>query len=185
MARPTVVTVFGILNIIWGALALLCMPFSLLALYMPQNPAFPNPVLDLMKSNEAYRVWAIFSFVLGWIVSAILLAAGIGLLMLKPWGHKLSIGYCIYSFVMLFISMPLSYFFLVAPLMARAQESQNPQDSAAAMGGAVGGMFGGCIGLLYPLLLFIFMRQPNVVSAFKPVPANVEAMPPPLGGAPE
>ena len=177
MARPTPVTVFGILNIIFGALGLLCMPFSMLALFMPPNPSFPNPALDLMRSNEAYRLWMMVSTVLGMIVSGVLLAAGIGLLMLKSWGHKASIGYSIYAIVMGLISIPLSYFLIVAPLMAQASQTQNPQQQGAAFGGAVGGLFGGCLGLIYPILLLIFMKQPNVVAVFQPVPAK-EPMPP-------
>ena len=56
--RPTPVTVFGVLNIIFGAFGLICTPFGLLALYMPQpargRPA--NPVLDLMKNSD-YRTF--------------------------------------------------------------------------------------------------------------------------------
>jgi hypothetical protein len=182
MARPTAVTVFGILNIIFGALGLLCTPFTLLALFMPQNSSFPNPAIDLMKTNEGYRIWMITSMVLGIIVSGILLAAGIGLLMLKPWGRKASVGYGIYAIVMVVITLPINYLLLIAPLMARAQSSSNPQESAGAMGGAIGGLFGGCAGLIYPVLLLVFMMQPNVVSTFKPVPAMVEPVPPPSDG---
>lgn len=179
MYRPTTVTVFGILNIIFGSLGLLCTPLSLLALFVPQNPSFPNPALDLMKSNDAYRTWMIVSVALGTIVSGVLLAAGIGLLMLKSWGHKASIGYSIYAIVMGLLSIPMSYFFVVAPLMAQANQTQSPQQQGAAFGGAIGGLFGGCLGLIYPILLLVFMKQPNVVAVFKPVPATVESLPPP------
>ena len=38
------------------------------------------------------------------------------------------------------------------------------------MGAAIGGVMGGCFGLVYPILLLVFMTRPQVVAAFKAQP---------------
>jgi hypothetical protein len=95
------------------------------------------------------------------------LAAGIGLLMLKPWARTLSIVYAIYSILQAIVGTIINYFLLVRPLIEQAQNSSGPE-AAAAMGGAIGGTIGGCVGLIYPALLLFFMMRPNVVAAFRP-----------------
>jgi len=167
--RPTVVTVFGILNILFGVLGLCGLGFTtlMLAADNDMNPLFrQNPALDLMRDNRAYMMFMKVGVVLGGIVTVILIAAGIGLLRMKPWARQASINYAIYSVVMGLVGMVVNYFLLVQPLMEKAQQLQGPED-AGAMGGAIGGMFGGCFGQIYPIILLIFMCQKNVKQAFQ------------------
>jgi len=96
-----------------------------------------------------------------------LLAAGIGLMMLKPWARLVSIGYAIYAIVFGIVGMVINFFFLVRPMIEHAQQQSGPE-AAVAIGGAVGGTIGGCFGLIYPIVLLIFMFRANVVGAFKP-----------------
>ena len=58
-------------------------------------------------------------------------------------------------------------FWLIGPLMERANAAGGGPEQAGAIGGIIGGAFGGCIGLIYPVLLLIFMMRPNVVQAFR------------------
>jgi hypothetical protein len=87
-------------------------------------------------------------------------------LRLKSWARKLSIAYAIYAIVFGIIATVMSFMFLVRPLLAEAQQSQGPE-AAGAIGGAIGGIVGGCLGLVYPILLMIFMTRPKVVAAFQ------------------
>jgi hypothetical protein len=165
--RPTILTVFGILNIVFGSFGLLCTPVSALALFIPQ-PAMPNgqvnPALAAMQ-DPGYRTFMIFSLVMGMIAAACLLAAGIGLLKQRSWGRTISIGYAGYSLVMVVIGLIISYTYIVSPLMAKAQQNNDPTIQAGAVGGAFGGMAGGCAGAIYPVLLLIFMNQKSVKGA--------------------
>src|SRR5262249_33434604 len=125
-----------------------------------------------IHENPGYALWMKISILLGAIVAVALLAAGIGLLKLKPWARTLSIGYAIYTIIYGIIGMVVNYFFLMKPLMEQAPSQQGPK-AVAAFGGSVGGAFGGCIGMIYPIVLFILMTRPNVVGAFKqPPPLN-------------
>ena len=96
-----------------------------------------------------------------------LLAAGIGLLKLKPWARLVSIAYAIYGVVMVVVGGVVNYFFLVQPLLAQAHTQPGPA-AAAAIGGAIGGTLGSCFGLIYPVLLLIFMLRADVKAAFGP-----------------
>lgn len=51
--KPVSITVFGILNIVFGAFGLLCAPFGLVVLF-----AMPNG----LTYSAAYKVWMIVSF---------------------------------------------------------------------------------------------------------------------------
>lgn len=107
------------------------------------------------------------SIVLGLAARVILLAAGIGLLKLKPWARTVSIAYAIYAIVMILVGAVVNFIFLVQPMLEQAHQKQGPE-AAAAIGGVVGGTFGSCFGIIYPILLLIFMMRANVVAAFRP-----------------
>jgi hypothetical protein len=166
MQRSTVVTVFGILNIIFAALGLFGLVASVMV-FTATGSSSNNPVIQTIHNNPSYAAWLKISLVLGMGASAALLAAGIGLLNLKPWARTLSIIYAIYAIVNVLVGGVANYIFLIQPMMQQAQQKQGPE-AAGAIGGAVGGMFGTCFGLVYPVLLLIFMLRPKVVAAFRP-----------------
>jgi hypothetical protein len=178
MQRPTSVTVFGILNIVFAVLGIFSM-LAMMAFFAMAGTSTNNPVIQLIQNNPAYASWMKLSLVLGVPVSVILLAAGIGLLKLKPWARTVSIAYGIYAIVMVLAGMVVNYIFLLQPMLQQAHQQQGPQ-AAAAMGGAIGGTCGSCFGLIYPVLLLIFMMRPNVVAAFCP-PASTDGQPPAAG----
>ncbi len=114
MKRPTSVTVFGILNIVFAALGILGVLGSLMVFTVLVTSS-NNPVVQVIHDNPAYAAWMKIGGVLGLIVSGGLLAAGIGLLLLRPWGRILSIAYSIYSFVMVPIGLVMISFFCCSP----------------------------------------------------------------------
>jgi hypothetical protein len=175
MPRPTAVTVFGILNIVFGIMGITCTPIGLLMSSVsqgllegiPEAQQMQNPFQEMM-SDPAFTTYTYVSTALGMAASAALLAAGIGLLKLRPWGRYISIGYAIYSWLSVILGGIISYYFVYAPMMERMAEEGGPQ-TAPFMGSMVGGMLGGfCFGLVYPTILFIFMFLPAVKAAFQP-----------------
>ncbi|MEI6211425.1 MAG: hypothetical protein WCR06_07340 [bacterium] len=159
-ARPTVVTVFGILNIVFGAMGLVCMPISLLMTFA--MPVQGNPFLQAMRDNPLLHVWTYVSGVLGLFGCSVLLAAGIGLLKVKPWARLASIGYGIFAIVAGLIGLVIQLLVMV-PLL---RDAPSGPAGAAVFGGVVGGVIGGCVGQIYPILLIIFMMRPTVKAAF-------------------
>lgn len=169
--RPTAVTVFGILNLVFagmGLFGLCCGIIPLLTMNsiqaMPNQP--PNPVLELMKENQAYFVFIVVTMVLGLVATLVLACGGYGLLKMRPWGRHLSIVYAVYTILAGIVGLIANWFWLFTPLMEQARQASGPEQ-AGAIGGLVGGVCGGGIGLIYPVLLLIFMTRPNVVQAFR------------------
>ncbi len=166
MNRPASATVFGILNIIFGAIGILGLVYWA-AMFFAAKPDPNNPVMGIVAGNPMLALWTKASFVLGGVASVVLLLSGIGLLQLQPWARTASIIYAVYSIVMAVVGLVVSYFFLFGPLMELAQHSRGPVEAAAAFGGAIGAIGGPFLSVIYPILLLIFMKRPNVVAAFR------------------
>jgi hypothetical protein len=162
-SRPTSVTVFGILNLVFAGLGLCGLCFSLIPLLamdaIPNQP--PNPVIELMKENQAYFTFTMVQTALGFDATVVLGVAGFGLLNMRPWGRQLSIVYGVYAIVSGIVGIIASWIWLIGPLMERG-DMAGPEKA-----GAMFGAFGGCLGLIYPILLLIFMMRSNVVQAFR------------------
>ena len=165
MQRPVSVTVFGILNIVFAVLAVLAMIGTIAMFSMPA--ASNNPVVRIMRESPAYAAWLKLTIPLGLLACIVLLAAGVGLLRLKSWARKVSIGYAIYAIAFGLLGIVVNFIFLLRPMLEEAGRRQGPE-AAGAIGGAVGGTIGGCFGLIYPILLLIFMTRPKVIAAFHP-----------------
>jgi hypothetical protein len=130
MNRPTSVTVFGILNIVFAAFGILSVLGSVM-LFAATAATSKNPVIQIIHDNPTYAAWLKVSVGLGLIASVALLAAGIGLLKLKPWARMISIVYSVYSFVMIPIGIAISYVYVTQPLLAQAHASQGPEAAGA------------------------------------------------------
>ena len=168
MPRPVSTLVLGVLNLVFGVLGLLSLVMTVAILFVPQpKMAHPNPILSLLQENAAYALFMKISVALGLLASVVLVLAGVGLLLLKPWGRHLSIGYAVYALIAGVVGMAANWYFLM-PLLAKASRMPAGPEQAGLVGGAVGGMVGGCLGLIYPVILLFFMFRPNVVAAMQP-----------------
>ena len=115
MKRPQSVTVFGILNIVFGAIGIVGLVINLAA--MNSEVAKSNPVFKIIEKEPVYRAFMEASVYAGAVVSLVLIVAGIGLLNLKSWARKLSIGYAIYGMAMTVVGGVLSYLYLLRPML--------------------------------------------------------------------
>jgi hypothetical protein len=177
MERPTTVTVFGILNIVFAVLGVfgIFASIALLAAGANSSATSANPMVNIMRENPAFATWMKISIPLGFLTCIALLIAGIGLLKMKDWARQLSIGYSVFAIVSGLVGMVLTYVWVTRPILDRMSGAQGPE-AAGAIGGAVGGVIGGCFSLIYPIVLLIFMMRPKVVAAFRP--ATPPSMPP-------
>lgn len=172
--RPTSITVFGVLNIVFAGFGVFGLLGSAVVLFGASDSN--NPVIKIMHENPGYAMWLKIGLFMGIPSCAALAASGIGLLRLKPWGRVLSIVYAIYAVLVGILSTAINLIFLVLPLLHQAQE-QNGPESAGLIGGAIGSGLGGCFGLIYPVLLLIFMTRPKVAAAFR-TDAQTTVLPP-------
>ena len=165
--RPTSVTVFGIINIIFGSFNIICLPISLLMATGVMR-FMRSPVLDLLSESHPYVIWTTVGSIIGIFAAIVQLVCGIGLLKLKPWARTTSIGYAIYAIIAAIAGMFMTAVVMI-PIMQKIQPGSGP-DHAVAIGGMVGGIIGGiagsCFALIYPIILLIFMTRPKIKAAF-------------------
>jgi len=167
MRRPTSVTVLGILNVVFAAWGLMGIAFYIAMMFMPPALNANNPVLDLMRQNAGYAMYANISMVLGGVLTLVLCLAGIGLLMLRPWGRLLSIAYAVFAIISVIVNTAVNYYFLLAPMMDKQAALPPGPEKMAAMGGIMGMVLGTCVGPVYPVVLLVFMYRANVRAAFR------------------
>ena len=167
MKRPTVLTVFAILNFVVASWAILGALLTFVMMLLPRNPAMANPALDLMRENPTYGLYAKATLVIGVLAALVLIVAGTGLLMVRPWGRSLSIGYAVYAIFMALVNAVVSFTWLLEPMAEQmAQTARCPKETATLI--SVGSMaVGACIALIYPILLLIFMNRRSVLAAMR------------------
>ena len=141
---PTFIKVFSILNMVFGGLGLLCTPINFISIPLAAKTLGYSP---LMKG------YLIFSSVWGLIAAAILLASGIGLWKLKPWARKLSVWYSV-------VALVIGLAGIVVVISAFGDlGGGNEMERAQKVGGIVWGVIGGLVGLVYNVLLIVFLSK--------------------------
>ncbi len=168
MQRPASVTVFGVLNVVFGVLGLFGLAFSAVLLFAVDVQ--PQPMNPLPVANPVWDMWTKVNLGLGGLAVIVLIASGAGLLNLRPWGRTAAIGYSVYAIVFGLLGIGMHWFFVVQPTFDQLQGGAEPDFVAEAVAGSVGGLIGGCFGLIYPALLWFFMTRPRVVAAFGGLP---------------
>lgn len=162
MHRPASITVFGILNIVLGALGIVA-PFVSIALSgLLKN----DPVFRLMQENEGFQLYQKVAIPIGLVVSIALLICGVGLLRLRPWARLWAIIYSYYVIVASVVNPVISYYVYLRPMMEQMDDLE-PQMQAMFKVTTVAGLVGGaCFAVGYAVLLLIFMNRRPARLAF-------------------
>lgn len=155
--RPTSATVFGVLCIVFGGMALLCLPFTVFI-----TLRVPNPMYDI----PGVKAWMVFSSFLGLGAAAWQLATGIGLLRFRAWARKSAVAYGWFAIVLGIVGLIVNLTVIFPHMRESMGGGSNPAAEAGMMGGMIGGIGGGVIGMVYPILLVIFMSKQKIVEAF-------------------
>ncbi|MDP6438538.1 MAG: hypothetical protein QGH74_02790 [Candidatus Brocadiia bacterium] len=143
--RPTSVTVFGVLNIALGALHIIGWRSWLVTMFR---------VVGVIGDEALLLSWVVASHVVALVATIVLIAAGVGLLGLKPWARTASIVYAIYAIVAWILRV------VINPTLVLPQ-------AASTIGGTLGRTCALVVALVYPFLLISFMTSPKVVAAFR------------------
>jgi hypothetical protein len=170
--RPTSVTAMAIIGIIFGGLGVLCKPAVLAFSFVPQPANSPAVAMQ-----HQMMTWNVINTVVGTAISALLLAAAIGSLSLKPWARKGMLAYAAAAVVMNVAGLVVSLIWVV-PMMQEVQQQMiqqqagrggpPPPQMAAIMqaAGKVGAVLGFVFTMIFPVLLGYFYTRPHVVAAF-------------------
>ena len=195
--RPTSVLVIAIFHFLIGGIGLIGglvgVGFGAVALSQPQAPpgfkitSNPPDMWDTMKYMDAnvpgWRIYQITAAVLGLALSIALLAAGIGLILMKPWARGLSIAYAFGS-ILLQVGAMLYMVVYVTPVQVALYDQLPPtpgipaaqQQSITTMSKTIAGCtpFFAVPGLIYPAAVLIVMLLPSVAAAFRGEPTGPE-----------
>jgi hypothetical protein len=148
--KPISVTVFGVLNIVFGGFGLL---FSSLATFGLVTAG------DASKMASTYRIFLLFMNVAGFGFSVWLLTLGIGLLGMRGWARRGSVLYGWLGIILSVTETAVNFLALILNWIT------------VPAGGVSGYIVGICIslvgGLIYPVLLLIFMQTARVKQAFQ------------------
>jgi hypothetical protein len=210
--RPTSVTVIAVLHLVFGSLGFffgLCNgvlqavgPVNFVP-QMPPPPAgtkappFPTDLAPrLQRYLDAncpfYNVYMLSVISLGVILSACLVAAGMGLFAVRPWARRLSLAYAIGSISLQIVSLVYMVAFTLPAMSAfyRQLEQEFPAIAPFLAFSRIS-MWGGLafipVGMVYPIVVLVLLTRRNVVAAFESrpeLPAVVELDGPQHRGGP-
>lgn len=165
---PGSIKVLGIMNIVFASLGALGLLFTYWMYYGKDGGSFlgqRNPVIELAHESPGFMSYMSYSLLIHVVMVIAFFASGIGLIKIKAWGRKLAAIYAVYGIVSTIVSIAVTQHYILGPL--------SQQHSAAASGGMMGGYMS-IIGVVYPLILLIFMFKRNVREHFaraaEPVP---------------
>ncbi len=163
--RPTSVTVFAIINLVLAGLGVIGLIFWLIGKLglIPQSPQ-ENPILEAMENSAGYQLFTDITTGFGLVVTIFLIAASIGMFSLQPWARKVTIGWGIYSTLIVLVAFVVNYLVLFGPLLADLTGPERIGIIFAVIFGAVISVF--FIG--YYLLMIFMLTRPHVVEAFTP-----------------
>lgn len=163
--RPTSVTVFSIINLVLCGLGIIGTIFWVLGLMgIRLGSAEGNPVMQMMDNSTAYQLFTNIMSGLGVLVTILVISASIGMLSLKPWARSVTIGWGVYSILMMIAAAAVNYLAIFGPLIAN---SSGPERVGMIVGFVIQiVIFAFFMG--YYLLMIFMLTRPKVVDAFTP-----------------
>jgi hypothetical protein len=172
MPRPVPVSIFGILNIVFGVYALYSVFATLSTLSITGETK--NEIAKIIHDVPAYATWVKCTIPLGLLSFVLLVPAGVGLLRLAEWARNLSIAYGVYAILFDIAVAITNYRYVLPRVLGEAFRANGGSSVPLAVVAIMGGLFG----MIYPVALIVFMMRKEIVAAFRP-----PALPPDLPSA--
>lgn len=183
--RPTIILVMAILSIVFGsiwALVWFCSGVGALLLYkvpLPQAAGAGNPVREvndlLLKEVPGYLVMEGSNYVLGLVLSLLMIIAGIGLLKMKDWARRTAIVSSAVTIIWDLVHFVYQWT-CINPVVARwtkefmlKQPAGTPNFTGFSENHVIQGVMAGAAVILsmgFPLVLLVVLLLPNVRAAF-------------------
>ncbi|XAM01109.1 hypothetical protein OT109_06925 [Phycisphaeraceae bacterium D3-23] len=171
MDRPRVLIVFGVINLLFavgwvvaslGALMYVAMPLS----YFDNQP-MPidmDPVRAIYSALESpvYRGYWIANSLAGFIGAGLLTAGGVGLLMARPWGRRLSLAWAALAVIAVAASVGMTHGYLTPALASQTNEPLPSGTENAVM--IVTSLV---LRWAYPVVLMILLPRPGITALFE------------------
>jgi len=170
MNRPPAVTVFAVINIIFGAIGVcggvMYVAGTAMQLSGEMSPETQSPFIAELDRGPVFQAYTYFSMVLGLVLSVALIAAAVGMFRGREWGRKLSIYYSYTQFVLVPIGLLVTALYL--PGMVQQITAEMGEEEAQFMSWYLYATSGcsALIPLVYAALLFYFMTRDDVKRYF-------------------
>ena len=142
-SRPKSITVFSILNFVFGGFGLLV---ALITLVTSANST-------LTRGNAQISVLMLMGAMLGIIVGVLAIISGIGLIKVAGWGRGVTIAYAIVTFLGAFLSSLIGI---------KMSQLYGTETTASLVSTLIGGLFR-CI---YPVILLCYLNSSTWKNAF-------------------
>jgi len=164
--RPTAVTVIAVLIIIYAALSLVALPINIMQMIGAAKATGPTAAM-MQAPGMALLSW--ISVPLNGLSSVLWIAAGIGLLQLREWARKLTIGLLVYAIVMQMVSAVVAVP-AVSGMMTSGAFGPAPPLPPGTMTLIIGAgvVFWLLILTGIAVLFMVLLTRPNVRYAFNP-----------------
>lgn len=165
MVKPVSMTVFGVINLVWGAMGMCGIVASSVQIFVVgSNEFMKNPVIDLINESPIYGGFMMINMVLGSLFTIGLVVGGIGLLNGRPYGRTCTIVYAIYAIIAAILGTVFNAIYLLLPMIQNADTMPAGPEKAGLIGGAIGGTVGSLCGIIFPIVLLIFMMRAPIVN---------------------
>jgi len=165
MERPKIVTVCGVLNLVFAAGVI---KLLLSGAYRARAFAHHSAAAGSLQGNPVYAFWSQWTGPLSLLGLVLLLVSGIGLLRLKEWARKLSIVYGVYAMLKGAAMSVTNFVFILQPLLARTSFTAGGYIVPRALTAEISAIIAGLLSLVYPLVLIVSMTRPEIIAAFRP-----------------
>jgi hypothetical protein len=177
--KSNLLLTMGIVTIVYGCLGLLCGSCGVFggvaSSSMAKMPAAGNPAIGMIQHmNKEVPNWLAIDIARSSAVillSALIIVAGVGLLMQKGWGRWLTVIVSA-ALIVQQIIYSIYQFTTFMPAMERWAKTQPAAAGPMMFGGGpaqqVGGVFGSVLVLMFPLIFLVVMLLPATGEALAP-----------------
>jgi hypothetical protein len=188
--RPTSVTVIAILQFVFGGLGLLMgicgggyqfaggNKMFATAPQAAQNQQIQTQMEDFLKEKvPSAKPVQYATMALDLILCLIMIASGVGLLKLQPWGRMLAIVYAIFSILLKLFGAIYGFLFSIPAVTEFLEKTpaQNPQEAMVfnvMKATLYVTPFLSLVFIVYPLIVLIIMMRPSIAAAFRAGPID-------------
>jgi hypothetical protein len=166
-AKPKTLSVFGVINLLFGAY---CLVAAVPGVFMMLRPAqnADNPVIQVMQNDAVYAAFQKAMIVPGLLAVVALLAGAIGLLKGREWGRKLTIIWACFMIITTPLTTWMHIVHVQPTLMKQMAEKMSSEPNAeAVINGMQIGMTIGMAGVavlmvIYGIVLIAMLTRPKI-----------------------
>jgi cytochrome bd-type quinol oxidase subunit 2 len=145
-------TAISVLNFVFGGWGVL----GALYVIIITNSMMSNPLMSFAQGASQMAALQLLQGILRLGVGAVAIVAGIGLILVAPWGRGWTLAYAILGIVNIVMST----------IIALVQTNGKIGTGAAAIGAVIVCVIVGVIGCIYPVVLLSFLRSAKWKEAF-------------------